>query len=205
MFIKSRFRWWFDKQYGKRAQTLLKSAPHHLCHIHWSRARILCSKKSLLLTWKILGLLVNILATVENCPVLHRDNLTLQLQMQLYHIGKFSSQFFAAFLKSRSNFECFETKKMTLIAFVFPKLRTLNTWLDKCIKSLVSEDPSTNNMVNVPKRCWNQHHITFIISTDHCQDNWFVKSLCYWNAKSWDSLLTHWLPMKSILFLKETI
>ena len=42
---------------------------------------------------------------------------------------------------------------MTLTAFVFPKLRTLKTWLDKCLKSPVLEDPSRRNMVNVPKHC----------------------------------------------------
>ena len=40
---------------------------------------------------------------------------------------------------------------MTLTAFVFPKLRTLKTWLDKCLKSPASEGPSTSNMVNVKK------------------------------------------------------
>ena len=42
---------------------------------------------------------------------------------------------------------------MILIAFLFPKLRTLKTWLDKCLKSPVSEDPSPSNMKNVPKHC----------------------------------------------------
>ena len=37
-------------------------------------------------------------------------------------------------------------KKMTLTGFVFPKLRTLKTWIDKCLKSPVPEDPSTSNM-----------------------------------------------------------
>ena len=45
---------------------------------------------------------------------------------------------------------------MTLTAFVFPKLRTLKTWLDKCLKNLVLEDLLTSKMVNVqeeiPKR-----------------------------------------------------
>ena len=31
------------------------------------------------------------------------------------------------------------------------------------------------------------------------------KSLPYWHAKSWDCLLTHWLPIKGIVFLIETI
>ena len=41
---------------------------------------------------------------------------------------------------------------MTLIDFLFPKLRPAKTWTDKCLKSPVSEDPSTSNMVNVPKQ-----------------------------------------------------
>ena len=72
--------------------------------------------------------------------------------MQLSRKKKTFSLFFAAFLKSSLNVEYFE-KKMTFTAFVFPKLRTLKTWLDKCLKSLVSEDPSTSNTVNVPKHC----------------------------------------------------
>ena len=27
------------------------------------------------------------------------------------------------------------------------------TWLDNCVESPVSEDPSTNNMINEPKHC----------------------------------------------------
>ena len=40
---------------------------------------------------------------------------------------------------------------MTLIDFVFSKLRTPKTWLDKCLRSHVSEDPQRSNMVNGPK------------------------------------------------------
>ena len=38
-----------------------------------------------------------------------------------------------------------------------------------------------------------------------CQGNWVGKSLSYWHAKSWDCLLTHLLPMKSILFFIRRI
>ena len=44
-------------------------------------------------------------------------------------------------------------KKMTLIDFVFPKLRTSKSWLDKCLKSPVSGSPSTSNNVNGRKHC----------------------------------------------------
>ena len=32
-----------------------------------------------------------------------------------------------------------------LTDFVFPKLQSPKSWLDKCLKSSVSEDPSTSN------------------------------------------------------------
>ena len=96
-------------------------------------------------------------------------------------------------------------KKITLIAFVFPILRTLKTWLDKCLKSPLSEEPSTSNMGNSSKHCPNLDHSTFILFMDHRQVNWVGKSLSYWHQKSGDCLLTHRLPMKCILFLIETI
>ena len=37
------------------------------------------------------------------------------------------------------------------------------TWLDKCLKSPVWEDPSTSNMENGPNHCWNLNDSTFII------------------------------------------
>ena len=110
MSKKSRFRGCLYKQYGKRAQALLNSASQHLYHIHWSLARKLSWKKSLLLTCKILQLLVSTLATNDKCPNLIRDNLTIPIQVQLSHNHKWFSQFFAAFLKSRINFQHFEKK-----------------------------------------------------------------------------------------------
>ena len=80
------------------------------------------SKKSLLLTYQILVVLVNTLAPHENYPVLNRDILTIPIQMHLSQKKIFFYQFLAPFLKSRLNFEYFE--KMTLIDFVFPKLGT---------------------------------------------------------------------------------
>ena len=66
MSKKSRFRGCFEKQYGKRAQALLKYLSQTLYHIHQSLPSKLSSKKSLLLTCKILELLVNTLAADKN-------------------------------------------------------------------------------------------------------------------------------------------
>ena len=60
---------------------------------------------------------------------------------------------------------------MTLIDLGSSKLRPPITWSDKSLKSIVSEDPSTSNMVNVPKHRRNLNHSTFIIFIDHYQVN----------------------------------
>ena len=108
MSRRSCFRGPFYKQHGKRAQALLKSASQLLDHPHGSVPRKQNWKKSLLLTCKTLGLLVNTLATDEKCSVLNRDNLTIPIQMQLSQQQKTFSQSFAGFLKFRLNFEHFE-------------------------------------------------------------------------------------------------
>ena len=72
----------------------------------------------------------------EKYPVLNRDNSTIPIQMQLSQKQESFPQLFSAFLKSTLTFEYFE-KKMTVRAFVFPKLGTPQTWLDKRVKSLV--------------------------------------------------------------------
>ena len=97
MFKKARFRGCFDKQYGKRAQTPLKSASQHLHHIHWSLTKKLCSENSLFLKKQILGLLFHTLAVDEKYTVLNRNNLTISIQMQLSQKLKSLSEFLAAF------------------------------------------------------------------------------------------------------------
>ena len=52
-----------------------------------------------------------------------------------------------------------------------------NTWLDKCLKSPVSEEPGTGNMVNRLKHCFSINDSTFTIFNDHCEGNWVQKSL----------------------------
>ena len=161
-------------------------------------------KKSPLLTCQILGLLVNTLDSDDKYPVLNNDNLTIPIQMQLSVKKKVFLNLFLLFWSQAEILNLLK-KNMTLIVFVFRKLRTPKTWLDKCLKSLVSEDASTTNMAHVPKHFSNLHQRIFILFSDPSQINWFRKSPLYWDTKSLDCLLRHWLPMKSILFLWERI
>ena len=80
-------------------------------------------KKSLLVTWKISRLLANTMSADGKYSLLNRDNLTQPIKMQLSRKKKSFSHFFFRFLKSSLNFEHF-SKKLTLIADAFPKLRT---------------------------------------------------------------------------------
>ena len=41
--------------------------------------------------------------------------------------------------------------------------------LDKCLKSLVAEDPLKSNMVNGTKHCSNLNHNKFSLFTDQCE------------------------------------
>ena len=163
MSKKSSFREPFDKQHGKRAEALFKSASVHFYSIDWSLKSQLSWKKYLLLVCHILGLLLNTLPVNEKYPLLKRDNLTIPIQIQLSHKEQTFSLSSAAFLKSRWNFEHFD-KKDAIIDFVILKLHTLETLSDK---SSVWENSLTSNLVNVPKHCCDLNHRTFNGSIDH--------------------------------------
>ena len=60
-------------------------------------------------------------------------------------------------------------------------------------------------MGNGMKHFLNFNDSAFTIFINLCEHSWGLKSFSEWYAKSEDGLLTHWLPMASILFLKETI
>ena len=90
--------------------------------------------------------------TGHKYSLLYRENLKKTIQMQLSQKQKLFYHLFSAILKSRLIFEQFQ-KFMTLIADVFPKLRTGKRRLNKCLKSVVSEDLPTSNTVRGTKHC----------------------------------------------------
>ena len=70
--------------------------------------------------------------------------------MHLSQKQKIFSEFFSAFLKSALNSEHFQ-KKMTLIAYVFPKLPTTKNVLRQMSKKSVSENALTGDIASGPK------------------------------------------------------
>ena len=62
---------------------------------------------------------------------------------------------------------------MHLLKYGVPK-----TWLDLCVKSPVSKDPSKSNMVNAPKHCSNLNDSPFTMFINNWAGNCLTKSPC---------------------------
>ena len=80
-------------------------------------------QKSLLDTWKFFRPFLNTLTANDKYSLNSKDKWMETIQMPLSQKQKIFSEFFSAFFKSALNFEHFQ-KKITLIAYVFPKLPT---------------------------------------------------------------------------------
>ena len=139
--IKSGFKGSFPKQYGKRAQRLLKFPCQHLYHIYISLWMQLTSKKFMLVICKISRLFPKTLSPDGKYSLLNRDNLTQPIQMQVSRKQKTFSEFFSAFLKSSLNFEYFLKKDDPHSWCISEITDSAKTRLDQCLKSPFSEDP----------------------------------------------------------------
>ena len=80
-------------------------------------------QKSLLETWKFFSCFFNTFTADDKYYLISRDNLMQTIQMLLSQKQKLLFEFFAAFFEFALNFQHIQ-KKMTLIAYVFPKLPT---------------------------------------------------------------------------------
>ena len=80
-------------------------------------------QKSLLETWKFFSRFFNTFTKDEKYSLISRNNWMQTIQMHLSQKQKILSEFFAAFFEFGLNIEHIQ-KKMTLIAYVFPKLPT---------------------------------------------------------------------------------
>ena len=80
-------------------------------------------QKSLLNTWKFFRPFLNTLTATDSYSLNSKDKWMQTIQMLLSQKQNIFPQFFSAFFESALNFEHFQ-KKVTLIAYVFPKLPT---------------------------------------------------------------------------------
>ena len=90
--------------------------------------KIIELQKSLLDTWKFFRPFLNTLTANEKYSLNTKDKWMRTIQMLLSQEQKIFSWIFSAFFESALNFEQFQ-KKMTLMAYVFPKLPTTKDML----------------------------------------------------------------------------
>ena len=80
-------------------------------------------QKSLFNTWKFFRPFLHTLTANDKYSLNRQDKGMQTIQMHLSQKQNLFSEFVPSFFESALNFEHFQ-KKMTLIAYVFPKLRT---------------------------------------------------------------------------------
>ena len=90
---------------------------------------------------KILRLFANTLTVDDKHYLLNRDNLTQSIPVQLYQKQRQFSEFFSSISKIYMKVETFPKKRSPSWQIYFPKYRLGKTWLDKCLKNRLSEDP----------------------------------------------------------------
>ena len=66
----------------------------------------------------------------------------------------FLNFFFFCIFEIYIQFWTFTKRRWSSLLIYFSTCRLWKTWLDKCLKSPVSEDTLTSNMVNGLKHCW---------------------------------------------------
>ena len=128
-------------------------------------------KKSLWVICKILGLFVNSLTTDDKYSRFHGGNLLQHFQIQWSQKRKTFSIYFFPFSKQKLNFEHFQKKIWPSELMCFWTCGLQKAWLDKSLKSPVSEDPSTSNTVNRYKNCSKLNDRIFTIFNDECARN----------------------------------
>ena len=159
-----------DRQHGKRAKTLIHSQRQLLYQINWPLQRKLSWKKLLLVTCKILRLFVNTM-TGNDKNFFIVETIQCQQFRCIYPKKKKIFRNFLCIFHIYIKFWTFSKKKSLSWLMNFGKYGTRKTWLDKWVTSPVWDDPSTSNIVNGPKHCFNLNVSIFSIFTGHCERN----------------------------------
>ena len=115
---------------------------------------------------KILGLFFDPFFADNKYSLLKRGNLLQHFQMQLSQKRKLFSNFFLHFLNLEPISNIFKND-VTHTADVI--LTLCKKWIDKCLRSPVSDYPGKSNMVNGPKHCSKLNDSTFTIFIDPCE------------------------------------
>ena len=89
----------------------------------------------------------------------------------IYHRNEKYFVIFFFIFQIWSQFWTFSKKRWPSEPMYFCSYGLRNMSLEKCLKSPLSEESLTTDMVNGPKHCWNLNDSTFTIFIDPCEDN----------------------------------
>ena len=132
MSKKPRFRTLFHSQHAETFTIII------LPYFSMTLGKMESKNVSLLIS-EMFRLFLNTLTADDKYSLGNSENLLQPTQIQLSKKQKTFCQFFSPFVKSTLNLEYFFQKDER------------KTWLDKCLKSPVSENPSRVNIVMGPK------------------------------------------------------
>ena len=180
---KRRFRTSFNSHQVNGCQALVKSVLEHLFHIFWSLWGETIWKISALFKFEILEVFVNtrllmtsillrivrIWSYLFKCKYLKHIELFLNFLLYLWNLHQILNIF---------------QKKTMVKANLFPKIKTVKTWVDHSLESAVSEHPLAVNMLKGHIHLWNLPECAFIIFSDQSDGKWLRKALPYWTLKS---------------------
>ena len=166
----------FQKEHGKGVSTHFKFEQQHLCHIYWSTGRPFSCKKSLLVICKSSRRFFHTMSSIDKCSLPNRDNLMQPIHMQLSQKLKTFCSFIFHFRNFLYILDIFR-KKMTLIAYLFLRLRPAKSVVRYMGKSPPSDYYSKRNRVNGSQLCWKLIESTSGIFIDKREGNLVAKSL----------------------------
>ena len=191
---KSRFGTPFYRQHAKESQRLLKSARQHFSHVFLSLWKKWSWKMSLSVISEILGL--SLTHWLQMTTILFMKVEIYHNQFKCNYVRKknFSPHFLIQFWNLNQILNILK-KKDDPQSLCVPKM-----WLDKSLKTSVSEHRFTINMVKGTKECRNLYWGTFIQISHYYESNGAGKCLFYWYLKFYDRLLIDSLLMTRILF-----
>ena len=116
------------------------------------------------------------MSAVDKCSVPNRDNLIEPIHMQLSQKLKTFSLSFNVFSNLGQDLNIFK-KRMTLIAYLFMRLRPAKNVVRYMCKSPAADYTSKRNMVNGFQLCLNMSEYTCGIFVAQGEDNLVAKSL----------------------------
>ena len=173
---KTRVRTLMDTQHVKGCEKLLKYSRQYFCHIFWSLWKEISLKNTILVVSETLRLFVNILTLEDKYCLSVKASVWRNLfKCNYLKIKKYFLDFFLHYRNMHKVWDTLKEKMILKVIFCW-NYRMQNAGLFKCLKSPLSENLWTVNMLKGPKDCLNLQrsiffHIFWTLQNEICSNN----------------------------------